>query len=45
MMQLYQDSMAIVQYFGRPSLFLTFTANPRWEEIERELLPGQQAFD
>ena len=29
----YQDSMAIVRYFGKPSLFITFTANPRWEEI------------
>lgn len=45
MIQLYQDSMAIVRYFGRLTLFLTFTANTRWEEIERELLLGQQAFD
>ena len=28
MQQLYQDSMAIVRYFGRPSLFITFTTNP-----------------
>ena len=45
MMQLYQDSMAIVRFFGRPTLFLTFTANPKWEEIVRELLPGQKAVD
>lgn len=45
MMQLYQDSMATMQYFGRPTLFLTFTANPKWEEIQHELLPGQQAGD
>jgi hypothetical protein len=38
MQQLYQDSMAIVRYFGRPSLFITFTTNPEWEEITRELL-------
>lgn len=25
-MQLYQDFMAIIRYFGRSSLFLTFTA-------------------
>ncbi|OBZ80576.1 hypothetical protein A0J61_11375, partial [Choanephora cucurbitarum] len=37
----YQDSMAIVPYFGKPSLFITFTANPRWIETQRELLPGQ----
>lgn len=29
MMQLYQNSMAIVRHFGRPSLFVTFTANPK----------------
>ncbi|CEP10123.1 hypothetical protein, partial, partial [Parasitella parasitica] len=41
----YQDSMAIVRHFGKPSLFITFTANPRWVEIQRELLPGQNASD
>lgn len=45
MMQLYQNSMAIVQYFGRPTLFPIITANPKCEEIQQELLPGQQAFD
>ncbi|RMZ76301.1 hypothetical protein DV736_g6706, partial [Chaetothyriales sp. CBS 134916] len=43
--QCYQDSMAIVRKLGRPSLFITFTANPKWDEITRELLPGQQATD
>ena len=28
--QLYQDAMAIVQHFGKPDFFLTFTWNPRW---------------
>jgi len=28
MQQLFQDSMAIVQYFGKPSFFITFIANP-----------------
>ena len=37
--------MVIVRQFGRPSLFITFTANPKWDEITRELLPGQQAVD
>jgi len=41
----YQDSMAIVRYFGHPALFVTLTANPKWPEILRELLPGQQATD
>jgi len=29
MQQLYQDSMALVRHFGKPSLFITFTANPK----------------
>ena len=29
--------MAIVRHFGRPALFITFTANPNWPEILREL--------
>jgi len=45
MQQLYQDSIAIVRHFGKPSLFITFTANPKWVEIERELLPAQTAAD
>ena len=45
MQQLFQDSMAIVCHFGQPILFITFTANPKWEEILRELLPGQTAVD
>ena len=45
MQQLFQDSMAIVRHFGRPTLFITFTANPKWEEILQELLPGQSAVD
>jgi hypothetical protein len=45
MQQLFQDSMAIVRYFGKPSFFITFTANPRWPEIVDNLLPGQQPTD
>ncbi|KAG1445222.1 hypothetical protein G6F56_009989 [Rhizopus delemar] len=40
----YQDAIAIVRYFRTPSLFITFTANPRWEEITAELSPGQTAI-
>jgi len=43
--QRYHDSMALVRKFGTPSLFVTFTCNPGWEEITRELLPGQRAPD
>ena len=45
MQKLYQDSIAIVRHYGKSSLFITFTANPKWVEIQRELLPGQQAKD
>lgn len=41
MNQLYQDSMAIVRYFGHPTLFITFTANAKWHEITEAILPGQ----
>lgn len=37
MYELYQDAMAIVSKFGKPDLFLTFTCNPQWPEIERGL--------
>ena len=43
--QCYQDSMAIVCKYGRPSLFITFIANPKWDEITRKLLPGQTVAD
>ena len=45
MTQLYQDSMAIVGAFGKPSAFITVTCNPNWIEIQRELEPNQQAQD
>lgn len=45
MQSLFHDAMAIVQYKGPPTLFITFTANPNWEEITRELFPGQTVQD
>jgi hypothetical protein len=45
MYQLYQDAMSIVSYFGKPDLFVTFTCNPKWPKITRELLPYQNAVD
>lgn len=33
MYQNYLDAMAIVQHFGKPSLFVTMTCNPKWKEI------------
>ncbi|GBC16016.2 uncharacterized protein LOC112524872 [Rhizophagus irregularis DAOM 181602=DAOM 197198] len=32
-------------HFGKPDLFVTFTYNPKWPEITRELLPQQNAAD
>ena len=40
-----QDAMAVVRVMGKPSLFITMTANPDWPEIVAELLPGQTARD
>ncbi|VDP59460.1 unnamed protein product, partial [Heligmosomoides polygyrus] len=41
----YQDAMAIVSKYGKPDVFLTFTCNPRWEEITVNLAPNQIASD
>ncbi|XP_050549141.1 uncharacterized protein LOC126910538 [Daktulosphaira vitifoliae] len=38
-----QDAMTYVRHYGRPDLFITFTCNPKWEEIKNLLLPGQQS--
>ncbi|XP_046660821.1 uncharacterized protein LOC124354421 [Homalodisca vitripennis] len=40
-----QDAMMYVRSYGRPDLFITFTCNPKWVEIESLLLPGQTAGD
>lgn len=45
MHQMYQDAMALVRVHGKPDLFITFTCNPNWEEIQSALLPGQTADD
>ena len=45
MLQLHQDAMAIVRKYGKPDLFVTMTCNPKWREIEDNLLPGQYASD
>ena len=31
--QNYQDAMAIVAKYGKPDLFITFTCNPKWDEV------------
>ncbi|XP_031121063.1 uncharacterized protein LOC116024309 [Ipomoea triloba] len=35
MIKNYQDAMAICRQIGYPHLFITFTCNPKWPEIER----------
>ncbi|XP_031126204.1 uncharacterized protein LOC116028585 [Ipomoea triloba] len=46
MIQNYQDAMAICRWIGYPSLFITFTCNPKWPEIQRYVqLRGLRAED
>ncbi len=40
-----QDAMAYVRKFGRPDLFITFTCNPKWEDIQQNLFHGQSRTD
>ena len=45
MYQNYQDAMSIVVKYGKPDIFLTMTANPRWPEVTENLLPHQEPSD
>jgi len=36
--------MTYVRHYGRPDLFITFTCNPNWEEVQALLLTGQQSI-
>ena len=45
MYQKFQDAMTIVIRHGKPDIFLTITANPRWPDIHDNLLPHQSAND
>ena len=45
MQQNYQDPMSIVRKYGKPDLFITFTCNPKWKEIEEQLFSPQTASD
>ena len=45
MTQNYQDAMAMVRKYGKPDLFVTVTCNPKWREIQENLLAGQQPCD
>ncbi|MDV3166734.1 MAG: hypothetical protein Q8807_03780, partial ['Waltheria sp.' little leaf phytoplasma] len=41
----YQDAMTICRWVGYPNLFITFTCNPFWPEIKRELLNRKQSSE
>ncbi|XP_077222666.1 uncharacterized protein LOC143856351 [Tasmannia lanceolata] len=41
----YLDSLALVQHYGKPDLFLTITCNPEWEEIMLQLKPEEKAYN
>ncbi|CAE1173439.1 unnamed protein product [Acanthosepion pharaonis] len=40
-----QEAIAYVRKYGRPDLFITFTFNPKWYALAKELMPGQPAYD
>ncbi|GJQ89676.1 putative PIF1 DNA helicase/replication protein A1-like protein [Tanacetum coccineum] len=37
MMQNYLDAMTVCKFYGYPDLFITFTCNPNWPKIAREV--------
>ena len=39
-----QDAIAYVRLYVRPYLFITFTCNSSWDEIQQPLFPGQSPF-
>ena len=41
----FHDAMAIARFFHGFDVFITFTSNPNWPEIKKELFPGQSASD
>ena len=45
MFQPYQDAMSIVQRYGKPDSFITFTCNPLWSEITNSLLVRKLTID
>lgn len=45
MYQCFQDGLALARHFKKIDIFMTVTCNPKWPEIERELLPSQTAAD
>lgn len=42
---LYLDALTLPQRYHAPDLFITFTCNPKWIEIQREIPPGHTYQD
>jgi len=40
-----QDALTYVRKYGRPDLFIMFTCNPAWQEIQYHLYHGQSPAD
>ena len=45
MHKLYQNAMALIRKFGKPDLFITFTCNSNWPEIQQSIRKGENAFN
>ena len=47
MIEHYHDAMTICRFYDHPDLFITFTCNPLWPEIQRMLdyISGQKPDD
>ena len=43
--QNYHNGIAICRVYGPPDLFITFTCNPKWQEITLAILQGEQPND
>ncbi|KAL6581116.1 hypothetical protein OROMI_007039 [Orobanche minor] len=39
----YMNALALVQKYGKPDFFITMTCNPKWKEIQDQLLPFEEA--
>lgn len=39
------DAMTYVWKYERPDLFINFTCNPQWPEIQNEFFPGKTSSD
>ncbi|KAL6552902.1 hypothetical protein OROHE_008266 [Orobanche hederae] len=39
----YMNALALFQKYGKPGFFITMTCNPKWKEIQDQLLPFEEA--